>query len=226
MTETDGNGGKRGLFSRLWTWLKRPSTGIPVAVLLVVGIVLGIGGWGTFHAVMEYTSTEEFCISCHEMRDHSYADLQKTIHFVNRTGTRAICVDCHVPREFFSKIKDKIIATKDVFYHLTGKINTPEKYEAHRLEMALRVWGLLKESDSGECRNCHQNVWTDTSAQFGGAARHHEEALKAGNVTCIDCHQGIAHTLPKEFVRPTDKDLYADPDKWLEDLRVLAAKNQ
>lgn len=217
-------GSKPGIVSRLWALLKRPSTAIPVSVLLLAGIVVGIAGWGTFHAFLGYTNTEEFCISCHEMKDHSYADLQKTIHFVNRTGTRAICSDCHVPHEFLAKMKAKVIATKDLFFHLTGKIDTPEKYEKHRLQMAVTVWDALKANDSHECRNCHQNVWTDTSAEFGGAARHHEEALAAGNVTCIDCHQGVAHTMPKEFVRPADKDLFADPDKWLEDLRALAAK--
>jgi len=213
---------KKSLISRIWNFLARPSTSIPLGVLLVVGAFGGLATWGGFNAFVAYASTEEFCISCHEMRDHSYVDLQKTIHFVNRTGTRATCVDCHVPHEFIRKIGAKIIATKDLFFHMTGKIDTPEKYEAHRLEMALWVWRALKADDSEECRNCHQNVWTDTSAEFGGAARHHEEALKAGNLTCIDCHQGISHILPNEFVRPQDQELFADPDAWLDDLEAKA----
>ena len=212
------------MFFRLWNVLKRPSTAVPVSVLLAAGIFLGIGFWSAFHAVLDHTNSEEFCLSCHEMKDYSYADLQKTIHFVNRTGTRAICSDCHVPHAFLAKMKAKIVATKDLFFHLTGKIDTPEKFEAHRLQMAVAVWDTMKANDSQECRDCHKNVWTDTSAEFGGAARHHEAALKAGNMTCIDCHQGVAHTLPKEFARPAEKDLYADPGKWLADLQVLTAE--
>jgi hypothetical protein len=68
-------------------------------------------------------------------------------------------------------------------------------------------------------------VWTDTSNEFGGAARHHKQALEAGNLTCVDCHQGIAHELPKEFKRPADKDLFADPDKWLADLKAMVKGN-
>ncbi len=219
---SEGESQRRRIVARFWRFLWRPSTSVPLAALLVVGFLGGIVFWGGFHWVLDQTASEEFCISCHEMRDHSYADLQKTIHFVNRTGTRAICTDCHVPREFIRKIGAKIVATKDVFFHLTGKIDTPEKYEAHRLEMALSVWNTLKADNSRECRNCHQNVWTDTSAEFGGAARHHKEALRAGNMTCIDCHQGIAHTLPKEFVRPEEDKLFADPNAWLVALQAEA----
>ena len=186
--------GRRGIVFRFWRFLWRPSTSIPLAMLLVVGFVGGIGFWGGVHLFLAHTNTEAFCVSCHEMRDHSFADLQNTIHFANRTGTRAICSDCHVPKEFARKIGAKVIATKDLFFHMTGKIDTPEKYEAHRLQMALSVWSEMTANDSHECRNCHQNVWTNTSEEFGGAARHHKQALKAGNMTCIDCHQGIAHT--------------------------------
>jgi len=225
MADAEGGSSKKSFVSRLWRFLWRPSTTIPLAALLIVGFFGGIVFWGALHFALDFTSTEKFCISCHEMRDHSYTDLKDTIHFVNRTGTRAICTDCHVPKEFIRKIGAKIIATKDVFFHLTGKIDTPEKYEAHRLEMAVSVWETMKADDSHECRNCHQNVWTETSAEFGGAARHHKEALKAGNLTCVDCHQGIAHTLPKEFVRPADEDLFADPNAWLAALKTKAAES-
>jgi cytochrome c-type protein NapC len=225
MTNAEGDGRKRGIISRFWRFLWSPSRTFPLAVLLIVGFFGGLIFLGGVHWALEATSTEEFCISCHEMRDHSYADLQETAHFHNRTGIRAICTDCHVPHEFFRKIGAKIYATKDLFFHLTGKIDTPEKYEAHRLELALAVWKTMKANDSRECRNCHENVWTDTSEEFGGAARHHKKALKAGNMTCADCHQGIAHTLPKEFVRPADPDLFADPDAWLAELEAKAAGN-
>ncbi len=223
MADSEEGNSRRSVISKLWRFLWKPSTSIPLAVLLIVGFFGGAIFLGGVHWALAMTSTEQFCISCHEMRDHSYVDLQKTIHFVNRTGTRAVCTDCHVPHEFFRKIGAKIVATKDLFFHFTGKIDTPEKYEAHRLEMALSVWETLKANDSRECRNCHQNVWTDTSEEFGGAARHHKQALRAGNMTCIDCHQGIAHTLPKEFVRPADPDLFADPNAWLAELKVKAA---
>ncbi len=222
MSDAEGER-QKGIIFRFWRFLSRPSRTAPLAVLLIIGFVGGLAFWGAVRGGLDFTSTEAFCISCHEMRDHSYADLQKTIHFVNRTGTRAICSDCHVPKEFIREVGAHIEASTELFFHITGKIDTPEKYEAHRLQMAISVWKTLKADNSRECRNCHKNVWTDTSAEFGGAARHHKQALKAGNMTCIDCHQGIAHTLPKEFVRPEDPQLFADPNAWLAGLEAAAA---
>jgi len=56
-------------------------------------------------------NTEQFCISCHEMRDNVYKELQQTIHFKNRSGVRARCSDCHVPHEWFYKVRRKIQAS-------------------------------------------------------------------------------------------------------------------
>ncbi|MEW8396173.1 MAG: NapC/NirT family cytochrome c [Candidatus Thiodiazotropha sp.] len=71
--------------------------------LIAVGIVAGIILWGGFNTAMEMTNTETFCISCHEMEQTVYQELQETIHFTNRTGVRATCPDCHVPKEWIHK---------------------------------------------------------------------------------------------------------------------------
>ena len=49
---------------------------------------------------MELTNNETFCISCHEMRDNVYEEYMETMHYSHRTGVRATCPDCHVPREW------------------------------------------------------------------------------------------------------------------------------
>lgn len=220
MSAEAGDGGRRGWLVRLWRWLWRPSASVALATLLIVGFLAGIVFWGGFHWAVELSSTETFCISCHEMRDTPYQELQKTIHYANRTGVRAICSDCHVPREWVYKIGRKVVATKDLYFHILGKIDTPEKYEAHRLEMALTVWKSMKDTNSRECRNCHENVWMDMSAQFGGAKRNHKFAVEH-DLTCIDCHQGIAHNLPEEFVPPTNEQLAEDSRAWIDKMGSL-----
>jgi cytochrome c-type protein NapC len=54
----------------------------------------------------------------------------------------------------------------------------------------------MKANDSQECRNCHSAEAMDPRKQTETAAKVMAEGFKAG-VTCIDCHMGIAHKLPK-----------------------------
>lgn len=206
---------------RTWRFLWTSPSKYSIGAMLIAGGVLGVFFIGGSNLALEHTGTEEFCVSCHEM-DIPLQELKKTIHFSNRTGMRAICTDCHVPHDLIEKIPAKIGAYKDVLGHLTGVIDTPEKFEAKRLEMAVSVWRFMKDRDSHECRNCHENVWTDTENQFGGAARHHEIAVKSGTMTCVDCHQGIAHELPAEFKRPLMEKPEADTETWLKELEALA----
>lgn len=140
---------------RLWSALRRPSAKYSLLTLLVVGFFSGIIFWGGFNTAMEATNTLEFCVSCHEMRDTVYQEYKKTIHYSNRTGVRAICSDCHVPKDWVHKIARKIQATNELYGKVMGTIDTPEKFEAKRLQLAENEWKRMKGSDSRECRNCH-----------------------------------------------------------------------
>ena len=179
--------------SNKWYLLWMPTGGI---LLFVVGILF----WGAFNTVVEWTNTETFCISCHEMRDNVYQEYKKTIHYSNRTGVRATCPDCHVPKQWVYKMQRKFQATYNELPHkIMGKIGTREKFIAHREEMAEKVWAIMKETDSRECRNCHALVYMDIDKQGKNAQKKHV-AAREGEIkkTCIDCHQGIAHTLPDD----------------------------
>jgi cytochrome c-type protein NapC len=181
---------------RLWLIIRRPSVHFSLGALTVGGFVMGIIFWGGFNTAMEYASTESFCTGCHEMYDNVYTELQDTIHFSNRSGVRATCADCHVPHEWTYKIARKIQASKEVWGTVFGTINTPEKFEQKRREMAEREWARLKANNSLECRNCHEFESMDFTRQSQRAAQQHSTALASGARTCIDCHKGIAHRLP------------------------------
>jgi cytochrome c-type protein NapC len=184
-----------GLPARWWAFISRPSARFSLGGLVAVGVILGVMLWGGFHWALELTNHEAFCISCHEMRDNNYVELQKTIHFKNRSGVRATCPDCHVPREWMHKVRAKILATTDLYHHFMGYVDTPEKFEAKRAELAQIVWASMKASDSRECRNCHSVESMDPHKQ-SQASQVMMLAMKSG-ATCIDCHKGIAHSLPK-----------------------------
>ncbi|HIE55614.1 MAG TPA: cytochrome C552 [Chromatiaceae bacterium] len=155
--------------------------------------ILGIIFWGGFNWAMEKTNTMEFCISCHEMRDNVYEEYTPTIHYSNRTGVRATCPDCHVPREWIHKVIRKIKASNELYHHfITKEVDTPEKFDAKRLELAKHVWRDMKSTDSRECRNCHNFESMNPAFQKPRARKQHLNAFETGQ-TCIDCHKGIAH---------------------------------
>lgn len=182
--------------------LRSPTSKFSLGSLLIVGFAAGIIFWGGFNTVMEWTNTEKFCISCHEMENNVYKEYQHTIHYSNRTGVRAVCSDCHVPQAWGPKMIRKIQASREVWGKITGTINTPEKFEAKRLTLARREWNRMMKNDSLECRNCHDFVSMDKEVQAPRAKRMHERAVADG-MTCIQCHQGIAHQLPDDM---TDDD--------------------
>ncbi len=180
-----------------WQRLRRPSRKYSLLALLTLGFAAGILFWGGFNTVVEVTNTEQFCISCHEMRNNVYKEYSNnTIHYTNRTGVRAVCADCHVPKEWVPKMIRKVQASRELYGKVTGTIDTPEKFEAKRLELARREWARMKANDSLECRNCHTLASMDAEKQQPRARRSHELAVK-NNDTCIDCHKGIAHHKPQ-----------------------------
>ncbi len=174
---------------------------------MVFFFVTGIVLWGGFNTAMEVTNTLPFCISCHEMESTVYQEYKHSVHFTNRSGVSAICSDCHVPREWLPKVIRKIHASKELYHWIKGSIDTPEKFEAKRHELATRVWDSMTASDSRECRNCHQFSVMALQDQARFAARTHGDAPAKGQ-TCIDCHKGITHDLPQvESLSMADEDL-------------------
>ena len=166
--------------------------------LLIGGFVAGVIFWGGFNTAMEATNQESFCISCHEMEDNVYQEYKETIHYSNRSGVRATCPDCHVPKPWIHKMVRKIQASNELFHKALGTIDTPEKFEAKRLQLARNVWKSMKKTDSRECRNCHDYDSMDFVAQQRRAVKRHSKGLEEGK-TCIDCHKGIAHSLPAMY---------------------------
>jgi trimethylamine-N-oxide reductase cytochrome c-type subunit TorC len=165
------------------------------AALLATGAVAGVLFWGGFHWAMEASNSNEFCISCHEMRDNVYVEYQKTVHYSNASGVQAGCADCHVPKPWLHKVARKIYATNELYHWAMGTIDTREKFESHRAEMAKRVWAAMEANDSRECRNCHAFETMAFEHQSEKASEQMKAAWEKGE-TCISCHKGIAHELP------------------------------
>lgn len=169
----------------------------------VIGIVAGVFLLSGFTITLEATNTQEFCISCHSMKNTVYQEYKDTVHYNNRTGVRTTCVDCHVPKELGPKLVRKLWAVNDLYHTVLGSIDTQEKFDNKRLHLAQRVWDYMKQSNSRECRSCHSFKAMEFDEQAGRSSRKHSTAIKRGQ-TCIDCHKGIAHELPEDYEPDAD----------------------
>lgn len=172
--------------------------GIPLGGFLM--FLAGIIFWGGFNTAVEATNSIWFCTSCHAM-DTVYQEYKKSVHYQNQSGVRAICPDCHVPKEWTAKMVAKTKATfNELPKAIMGTIDTPEKFKAKRLELAENVWASMKATNSRECHNCHSVEAMKVSLQDKSARKKHDpERMRKRNETCIDCHKGIAHELPEGY---------------------------
>ena len=194
--QTDGTGGQRGPVKRARHRVRTPSTRWSVLTLVLLGLVVGaIAVIGT-EVMVHVTGTDEFCgAACHSMqwvaKEH-----RQSIHGANRTGMRATCHDCHIPREYPELLWYKAVAgTKDVIGEMRGIISTEEKFKKERMRMAGQVWTEYKANDSRACRGCHQFSKEVLAKQQEMVRPIHAPVLE-GKATCIECHKGVGHVAP------------------------------
>lgn len=179
----------------IWQTLNKPAKYLTLGSISLTAFVMGILFWGGFNTALEATNTEEFCISCHSMESKPYQELQQTVHWSNHAGVRATCPDCHVPHDWSRKIARKMEASSDVWGWIFNTVNTSEKFEDKRLEMASREWARFDRDDSLACKNCHEYdsmKWDEMST----LAQKQMKRAAEKDQSCVDCHKGIAHKLP------------------------------
>lgn len=202
MAERDEGSGaeKAGLWARIW---RRPRSrwllGVPFGAYLV--FVIGAGFVIASEVMIHATGTNQFCTTaCHSMEAFTAPEWRESTHYLNASGVIAGCSDCHIPHTYPEKLIVKAKAgIRDAWHeYVKGTISTREKYEAHRADMAQRVWDYMMATDSRECRYCHDEDNFDLSVQEDKATRGHIEAQEKG-MTCIECHKGVAHRTPDEF---------------------------
>ena len=172
------------------------------AAAAIILVAVGFAGSMGASMVLDATNTTEFCTSCHSMQWNE-AEWMDSVHFKNVSGVRASCADCHVPQSLIPKLGAKLIAARDVWGELMGTIDTAEKFEAHRWHMASRVWDRMKANDSRECQSCHTYDAMDLDEQDRSARKKHHRAPMRGK-TCIECHKGVAHKMPRRPVAAKD----------------------
>ena len=160
----------------------------------VGALVMALAIWGTWQGV-HYTSTTEFCLSCHSMRTAG-EEYKTSVHFRNASGVRTECKDCHIPPGVVPTLIRKTEALNDLYHtFISPSIDTPEKFAAKRSELAQREWARMSANNSAACKSCHSYEAMDDGKQSANAAAQ-MSAAAAKDSNCIDCHKGIAHHKP------------------------------
>jgi formylglycine-generating enzyme required for sulfatase activity len=152
-----------------------------IAGFLVCIILLKSG-----KAVVSYTSTDKYCMSCH-IHPHADQSWKLSTHYNNRSGTIVHCSECHLPPEgqgyLYAKAKHGF---KDVYGFLfkdSSEINWGEK------KLIENARGFVYEKS---CLKCHQNLFPVTLSVKGGNA-HLAYISGKEPLNCINCHLNVGH---------------------------------
>ncbi len=143
------------------------------------------------------TSSTEFCMSCHEMKNYK-DELEKSSHAVDKDKKPIQCKHCHIPDELTHKyLATKLLfGIKDMAVHYLGD---PENLDRRQMQNFARRF-IPDEN----CLGCHQDLYKDAKdkkiSEIGRLA-HDAYSGKNGNTkrNCAGCHFNMAH-LP-EFDR-------------------------
>jgi nitrate/TMAO reductase-like tetraheme cytochrome c subunit len=192
-----------GLIRRFFRWLFSPSARWSVFALLLIGGVAGAVSVVGTQVGVHLTGTDEFCgNACHSHAKFVYPEHKESMHYTNRTGVRAMCVDCHVPHTYPAKLIYKAKAgITDAIAEFQGVISTQEKFDKERWRLANIVWDEMRADNSANCRTCHDPAAMNNAEQSQGAVKQHKK-FADGKATCIDCHTGVAHKEPEEPTPP------------------------
>jgi cytochrome c nitrite reductase small subunit len=141
-----------------------------LALAGLIGTFLGIGAYTFRYAEgLSYFSTAPVaCVNCHIMRPQ-YDAWQKASHH-----TAAVCIDCHLPHDFFAKYVAK---AENGYRH--SRAFTLQDFE-EPIYVKERGREILQEN----CVRCHAPL----VAELGFHGNEAESELR-----CVHCHAGAGH---------------------------------
>jgi formylglycine-generating enzyme len=158
-------------------------------LLLFSSFVIGILVVISIGKTIEYTSTDEFCASCH-VHPHVFVSWKLSSHYNNTGGIQVHCVDCHLPPKGKGYLLQKArLGLKDICGYLT-KDSAKFNWEARRSVDQARHY-TFKTS----CVKCHANLFPLTLSKEGQDA-HLYYTQNEDQLECINCHLNVGHYDP------------------------------
>lgn len=133
-------------------------------------------------------SSDKFCTSCHSM-SYPAEELQQSKH-TGSLGITPKCADCHLPSGIFLRNKVHMVSGMiDTWSTMVNDFSTLEKFEEHRVRLAVKARTDLHKWNSSTCKSCHE---TPNPAVHNMMAQM-KNVNKISDLNCIECHQNIAH---------------------------------
>lgn len=158
--------------------------------VLFLALFFSLGAFG-----LEATSSSKFCASCHEMQPE-YFTWKASSH------SEVDCVTCHIEPGFKQTAKEKIGL-------ITKAVNRSDDQNIAPIRMPDEIPDRTCES----CHNVLQREFTVSGDIIIPHDKHKEE-----DVTCIQCHSGVAHG----EIADREMTFKTDYDKWDTNLGVTA----
>lgn len=137
---------------------------LTVALFLVV-VFFSIGA-----ITVETTSTSKFCSTCHEMQPEYYT-------WKASSHSEVDCVQCHIKSGVDEYAKAKANGLVEVYKKTTGKYIAP-----------IRMPDEVPDESCEKCHNVYKRNFTTSGDIIISHVKH-----KENDVTCVQCHSGIAH---------------------------------
>lgn len=151
-------------------------------------IILGLGIFILLTAAVHYTTTTEFCTSCHSM-SFAFEEYKNSRHYKSISGVRAGCPDCHVGRGIRKVLVFKQIIP-DLLAELTRPIKDKTEWEKRRPALAKEVREELLCNKSSQCLGCH---YPDSIKPDNERKRLAHSRIKSEGKSCIECHKNLVH---------------------------------
>ena len=161
---------------------------------LILCLAAGAGVVATVGANYAWvrSSKDESCMACH-VHPHAEDSWRQSSHYVNGSGVKVSCAECHLPP---TGSIDYVIAKittggKDIMSYVLKnkeKINWETKGE---LENARKI------VYNASCIECHHQLFPEGISDDGVVAHlYWEENSEKFDMNCIDCHLDVGHYNP------------------------------
>ncbi len=156
------------------------------AYTLLGGLVLGALVIISFNKVVDVTSTDDFCNSCH-VHPHSTTSWKQSTHYVTASGIITHCVECHLPPKGEGYLGAKITTGLRDVYGVIFKDSASFNWE-----MKSRPDHAVNFAKDVSCVHCHVNIFPLELTHEGMDAHLYYEQQE-GEVACIKCHLNVGH---------------------------------